>query len=60
MTTLASSRATSQRITSPSGLLGRALQEDQVADRGRRLEQVEGVLGVVAGHDDPQVDHAAS
>ena len=33
--TLASSRATSQRITSPSGLRGGALEEDQVADRGR-------------------------
>ena len=37
MITLASSRATSQRITSPSGLLRGPRQEDQVGDRRGRL-----------------------
>ena len=45
MITLASSRATSQRITSPSGLRAAPLEEDQVADRGDPVEQVERVLG---------------
>ena len=45
MTTLASSRAMSQRITSPGGPARRARQEDQVAGRGRRVEQVEDLLG---------------
>ena len=46
MITLASSRATSQRITSPSGARG-AARGDQVADRRGRLEQVEDLLGLV-------------
>ena len=41
-------------------LVGGARQVDQVAGGRRGLEQVQGVLGVVAGRDDPQMDHAAS
>ena len=41
ITTLASSRATSQRTTFPSGFCAAPGQVDQVGDRGRRLEQVE-------------------
>ena len=58
ITTLASSRATSQRITSPAGLPGRSGEEDQVAGRGRRFEQAQRLLGAVGRDDDPQVDHA--
>ena len=38
-------------------LLRRPRQEDEVRDRGGRLQQVEDVIAVVAGGDDPQVDH---
>ena len=56
--TLASSRATSQRITSPSGLLRRALEQDHV-DRptSSGSSSSSASLPVARGHDDPQVDH---
>ena len=40
------------------GPQGRALEADQVAHRGRALEQLERVLCLVRGGHDPQVDHA--
>ncbi len=56
--TLASSRATSHRITSPSGRRA-ALQEDHVRDRTVGAEQLERLLRLVTRRDDPQVDHDA-
>ena len=45
--TLASSRATSQRITSPSGFWAAPSRKIEIDDRRRRLEQLHRVLGVV-------------
>ena len=47
--TLASSRATSQRITSPSGLRAARSRKIRLQTDGDVLEQVEDVLGLVAG-----------
>ena len=61
ISTLASSRAMSQRITSPPGLRAAPGEEDQVAGRRRGLEQVERPSRErSAGDDDPQVDHGRS
>ena len=60
MITLASSRAISQRITSPSGLLRGAVQVDDVDHRWRAAEQLECLMGDLLGRDDPKVDHATA
>ena len=42
------------------GLARGAGEEDQVAGRRRRFEQVEDLLGAIGRGDDPQVDHGRS
>ena len=56
--TLASSRATSTRITSPSGRCAARSRKMRLQSRRCVLEQVERVLRLVARDDDPQVNHS--
>ena len=61
MITLASSRATSQRITSPSGLRAAPASRITLHDRGRRLEQLHHAAGAVRrGATIAEVDHGSS
>ncbi len=39
------------------GLLRGALEVDEIDDRVRLAEEVQGMLGVVAGNHDPKMDH---
>ena len=51
--------AAGPRMVGVGSWLGRTLEEDEVAHRGCVLEQLHRVPGLVAGNDDPQVDHGS-
>ena len=58
MITLASSRATSQRITSPSGFVAAPCRWTMLRTAGDALEDLERLVRHVLRRDDPQVDHS--